>query len=346
MHFRLCEQPGQVLNRGFALMAALLLVLSLSESPAWADSSDSDAIIDLGLAERVGPLKGPRKTLSVGQVDSIGAYTAFYGSWDVGGGVAAMMVTAMRETEHFIVLERASIDQILSEQELAASGLTRGGSGGQLGQLFNSQLLVIASITEYGTADEGAAIDIGIIGGPVRKKSSSSASRKKDKGRVSMDVRLIETATTQVIKAFSVSEEIKDSSHSISIGYDMMNFGGNTFSKTPLGEATRRLVAQAAERLVAEARSVPWTGQVVEADEKVVIVNGGTKAGIKVGDTFVIQHQTKAFIDPDSSEQLGVEMRSVGTVTISVVEAKMSWGDYASTGGYANRGDTIVLLSR
>ena len=331
-----------------AAVACLLIALwvgDTSYAEAADDKNNAKSDDDLGIASQVGPPHGPRKSISVGEVTSIQSFSAFYGSWDVDGGVAAMLVTALRETDHFVVLERASLGLIISEQELAAAGLTIGGNATLGGEMYNSQLLVVASITEYGTADDGGAIDIGMIGGPMLNKSVSGGSAKAE-GRVAMDVRLIDPSTTQVLYQFTVFEEIKDSSHSVDIGYEFLNFGGNTFNKTPLGEATRRMVGKAAVEITEHAKNIPWTGLVVEMENGMVVINGGRRAGVKVGDAFMVQQQTDAYIDPQTGEQVGAQLRNIGVVQISSVEERMAWGALDQKGMEARRGDTVIRISQ
>ena len=59
-------------------------------------------------------VKGPKRTVAVGKFAATGAFTEKYGQWDIGGGLAAMLVTALLETDQFIVVERANINQIWS----------------------------------------------------------------------------------------------------------------------------------------------------------------------------------------------------------------------------------------
>ena len=75
-------------------------------------------------ADAMPKISGPKRTISVGKFDAIGAFTAKYGNWDIGGGLSAMMTTALIESGQFIVVERANLQQVLSEQELKASRLT------------------------------------------------------------------------------------------------------------------------------------------------------------------------------------------------------------------------------
>ena len=65
-------------------------------------------------------IPGPKRTIAVGKFDAIGAFTQKYGDWDIGGGLAAMLTSALVKSDRFVVIERAELSQILSEQELNA----------------------------------------------------------------------------------------------------------------------------------------------------------------------------------------------------------------------------------
>ena len=47
------------------------------------------------LVEGIREVPGPKRTVAVGRVDAIGAFTAKYGNWDIGGGLGAMLATAV-----------------------------------------------------------------------------------------------------------------------------------------------------------------------------------------------------------------------------------------------------------
>jgi len=93
------------------------------------------------LTPQLPPPTGPKRTVAVGKFDAIGAFTAKYGEWDIGGGLAAMLTTALVESGRFVVIERANLSQILGEQELKAGGLANPETGPKLGQLTGVQFL-------------------------------------------------------------------------------------------------------------------------------------------------------------------------------------------------------------
>ena len=47
---------------------------------------------------------GPKKRIAVAKFDTIGSFSAEYGTWDIGGGLAAQLTTALVESGQFIVV--------------------------------------------------------------------------------------------------------------------------------------------------------------------------------------------------------------------------------------------------
>ena len=67
---------------------------------------------------------GPRKRISVAKFDAAGAFVTVYGSWDIGGGLAAQLTTALVNSGRFTVVERPDLQVVLREQELAKLNVT------------------------------------------------------------------------------------------------------------------------------------------------------------------------------------------------------------------------------
>lgn len=70
------------------------------------------------------PYNGPKKTIAVTKFDAHGAFIAKYGDWDIGGGLASMLVSELNKTNRFIVLDRADLAAVLKEHEMLKEGAT------------------------------------------------------------------------------------------------------------------------------------------------------------------------------------------------------------------------------
>jgi curli biogenesis system outer membrane secretion channel CsgG len=178
-------------------------------------------------------ISGPKRTISVGKFDAIGAFTAKYGNWDIGGGLSAMMTTALIESGQFIVVERANLQQVLSEQELKTSRLTNPNTGPTHGKIIGVQHLVYGSVTEFGAEDKGSGFSIGGSGGGIGNLISGALSTQSASGNVTIDVRLVDTTTGQVIETHTINQPISSSGFDVSLGYRGINMGTNQFDKTP-----------------------------------------------------------------------------------------------------------------
>src|SRR5438045_200416 len=107
---------------------------------------------------------GPKKRISVAKFDANGAFVAVYGGWDIGGGLAAQLTSALVNSGQFIVVERPDLGAVLKEQELAQLNLTSKMSGPQAGRLLGTQLIVRGSVTEFEQDAEGGGLNVGVSG--------------------------------------------------------------------------------------------------------------------------------------------------------------------------------------
>ena len=172
-------------------------------------------------------IAGPKRTVAVGKFDSIGSFNQKYGNWDIGGGRAALMTTALVESGRVSVMERAHLQQVLSEQELKGNKLTAAGSGPELGKLIGVQFLVYGAVTEFGTEDSGGGMSLGFMGGGLGNLLSGALSKQSTSGKVAMDFRVVDTTTGRIIETHKVSQPVESSGIDLSVGYRGMNIGGN-----------------------------------------------------------------------------------------------------------------------
>ena len=291
------------------------------------------------------PQPGPKRTVAVGKFDAIGSFTQKYGDWDIGGGLAAMLTSALVNSDRFVVVERAELKEILSEQELKAGGLVNKETGPKLGKLAGVQLLIYGAVTEFGTQDKGGGINFGFIGG--RSPLSLGGAQESASGKVAMDIRVVDTTTGEILESHTVSETIESSAFNLSVGYSGMSLGGDKFDKTPLGEATRGAIQKAVRGITVTAAGQPWTGQVVDIEGAEVYINAGLRSGLKKGDMFMIERVAKTFTDPKTGQVLGTRTKELGILRLTGVQPKLSYGAYSPLeSSPPKRGDLVVIMSK
>jgi hypothetical protein len=128
----------------------------------------------------------------------------------------------------------------------------------------------------------------------------------------------------------------------LGIDYRKASIGGDSFEKTPLGEAMREAVGEATGYIVTQMRQVNWTGQVVDVQGSTVYLNAGEGAGIKVGDTLSIYTVTRELIDPATGQSLGREEKKLGELRVGRVDQKYAVGELVGE-FQTRRGDLIKM---
>ena len=298
------------------------------------------------LVGEVPEIAGPKRIVAVGKFDAIGSFKAQYGDYDIGGGLAAMLTTALVESDRFIVLERANLNQVIVEQQYKAQGFAAGNSGPELGKLIGAQLFIYGSVTEFGASDSGGGFNIGFGGfGGSKNPSNISAGPQWTKGKVAMDIRVVDASTSEVVESFKVSEKVGSKSFSVSGGSGPITIGNQQFMQTPLGEAARKAISAAVRRFAKTAQNVPWAGKVADYDSGNVVINAGQKAGIALGDSFTLYRITKKLQDPDTGKTIGVRKLELGRVKISKVESEMAEGPFLAAAAETPKTGDLVVLS-
>lgn len=285
-------------------------------------------------------ISGPKRTIAVGKFDAHGGFVARYGNWDVGGGLSAMLVTALKDSGAFVVVDRSHLDRVFVEQELTGSGLVRGETGAQIGKLKGAQLLVFGSVTEFSEQDQGNSFSFGIVNGPF----SGALNPTKTSGKIAIDIRVVDTTSSETVHSIRVVETISRSSLGLGFGYKNINVANNSFSKTPLGEVTRRAINQAVFRLSREINNTAWKGRVVAFDSREVAINAGQKSGLRVGDRFKIVRVEGALTDPESGDVIWKKEKELGAIQVTRVEEKIAFGTFSPKGReYPKRNDLVVV---
>jgi curli biogenesis system outer membrane secretion channel CsgG len=174
----------------------------------------------------------------------------------VTGGIQDMLTTALFNSNRFIVLDRANIQDVLVEQDFSASGKVGDASRIAMGQVEGAELLVIGAITGFDGGVGGGALPIPIPIG--RNGDYATLNLAFKRGFVSMDLRVIDVKTARVVSTIAVegsstkfgaamSGYARSSSHGGYIRLPVMLSG---FENTPVEKAINKMVDAAVDFLV------------------------------------------------------------------------------------------------
>src|SRR5690625_7003840 len=121
--------------------------------------------------------------------------------------MADMLTTALFNSGRFIVLERQAVDDVISEQDLGASGRVRGETAAAIGEIEGAELLVVAAVTEF---SENASGTRGSVGGGRLGRLVGGIAGGSSSAHMAIDLRIIDTNTSRILAATSVEGKAKD----------------------------------------------------------------------------------------------------------------------------------------
>ena len=321
-------------SASFAAIAAVSA--TLITSPAAAQDQISESAVASAYSEA---RMGPKKSLAVVDFGATGSFLYQYGQWEAGGGLAAMMETELAQTGQFRLAQRSHIDAALYEQQLSESGLTAARTA-KSGQLVGAQYLVRANVTDFTLSEKGGGLSIGgNIGGVLGGISPQSRT-----GRVSIDFEVFDSTSGEVVDAFSVTRKIKSTSIAISASKSGLNVGGNSFKNTPLGEAAREAISEAAERITQSLRDKTWSARVAQVRDDTLYVNVGADAGLRPGDSLKIYRIVDQIFDPVTGAMLGMEKAEIGRAVISSVADQYARAEYSAMAA-PQTGDVLTFTN-
>ncbi|UCF32040.1 MAG: hypothetical protein JSV26_06490 [bacterium] len=311
------------------LSAALLLFVAAS-CATYGGAGQQEVMEEISYP----PYSGPKKRIAVLEFDNDIAYRWWDRSWQIEDKLTEMVITELMKTNQFIVVERGALDEILAEQDLGASGRVRQETAARVGDLLGAQVLVKGTVTEFIERESGGAGGIAISGIGIGGSSHT--------GHVAIDVRLIDSTTGQILQSHRAEGKIKSTGIGGIAFFSGVVFGGTTYKKTALGQATRQAVQNAVSFVLDNTESLPWEGRVVKVEGNKVYVNAGYNMNISEGTFLTLYSKGEDLIDPATGLSLGSSLTKAGTIRIIQVSDKFSVAEVVEGSGF-KRGDILKI---
>ena len=256
------------------------------------------------------PLKGGKKRVAVFSFqDKTEQHWGWWHGKGVGDGMADMLATSLVKSGKYRVMERDKIASLLAEQNLGTSGVVTQESAAKAGKMLGVELAVIGAVTEFGYKKRGT--------GGLLKKAGIGLDVGQYTAVIGVDMRIVNTTTGEILKADNVRRQ--KTATSLGLSTNQMAFDSEAqFDQSLVGKVTREAIEDIVKMLDEQGGGGgAWEAKVVMAKEGDVIINSGSEAGIKVGDTFVIYRLGEDMKDPDTGESLGAEEKKIGTIEVS-----------------------------
>jgi curli biogenesis system outer membrane secretion channel CsgG len=309
------------------IVLALLLVMSL---PFYAQTQPATTTPGTNPAPQ-----GRKKRVAILDFDYGTVHSnvaALFGSdIDVGKGITDLLVTYLVKDGTYSVIERKALDKIMAEQNFSNSDRANPTSAAKLGKLLGVDAIITGSITQFG--GETKNTNVGGVGSGLGKIGLGGFGQKKTKAICSIDARIIDIDTAEILGVAEGKGESQRESTSLTgggggwsgFGGGHVDFGSSGFQNTIIGEAVKAATEQLSSGLIADntklvARVINVEGLVAAVEGADIVINVGAKAGLKSGQQMSVERVTKEIKDPSTGKVLRRLSTQVGTIQVTDVD--------------------------
>ncbi|HUS07375.1 MAG TPA: CsgG/HfaB family protein [Bryobacteraceae bacterium] len=264
---------------------------------------------------------------------------------DIGKGIADLLVEKLVNSGQYSVVERKQIDKIMAEQNFSNSDRADAATAAKLGKLLGVDAMIMGSITQFGRDDKTTNVGGGALTGGLSKYGIGGVGHKNSKAVVGISARMVNTDTAEILAVKNGKGESTRSgtgllgsggSSGTAIG-GMVDMKSSNFANTIIGEAVTKAVNDLGAQLDSVAQALPTKtvvveGLVADATGDTVVINVGSRAGVKVGDRLSIRRATREIRDPASGKVIRRVEDSVGDIAITEVDEASAVGKFTGAG--------------
>ena len=276
---------------------------------------------------------------------------------DIGKGIADILVDKLVNDGAYSVIERKQLDKILAEQNFSNSDRADPASAAKIARILGVDAIIVGSITQFGRDDKSTAVGGGAASSALGRFGIGGVKTSKSTAVCTITARMINTSTAEILASVQGhGEETRNGTGILGAGGGGGGAGGgaldmksSNFGATILGAAVDKATTDVAHGLDQRAASLPTAPTVVIPVEGLVadvspdgtlIINVGSKGGVKVGDTLAINRKVREVRDPSSGKILRSVVDPVGTLKVTEVDESSAVGKFSGAGA-AKVGDTV-----
>jgi len=283
-----------------------------------------------------------------------GVAAIFGSNVDVGKGITDLLVTNLVKSGVYSVIERKALDKVLAEQNFSNSDRADVNSAAKLARILGVDAIITGSVTQFGRDDKSTNVSGGGLGKLTGRFGLGGLSSRESKAVVGITARIINTETAEILGVAEGKGESTRSGTSLlgaggsstAVGGGAGDMSSSNFANTILGEAVNKAVQSVAAQLDQDAgkmptRKVKVDGLVADSTNGTLILNVGSKAGVKVGDHLEVRRASREIKDPATGKVLRRIEEKVGEVVITEVDEGSSVGTFKGDSP-AKVGDTVV----
>ena len=284
---------------------------------------------------------GPKARIAVARFENKTADSQNWYSPSIGDGMADMLTTALVNSGRYIVLERESLDTVLTEQDLGASGRVRSDTAAAIGEIEGAELLIVAAVTEFDGNSGGTS---GSLGGSRIGRAFGALAGGQRSAHMAIDLRVVDATTSRVLAATSVEGEAKDFNLGGALGGYTGNYslGGSLsgWKNTPREKALRDVIEAAVDYVISV---TPPQMLRYDARGRSAAGGGGGGPAAAGGDRVVITaNSADAHQGPNTSSAVAFTLGSGAIVEVTVRAGDwIQVRDDQGRTGWVPAGDTL-----
>jgi curli biogenesis system outer membrane secretion channel CsgG len=206
-----------------------------------------------------GRAQSARPTVAVLDLDYGTVERWWDSNWDIGKGIADLIVDELVNDGSYRVIERKRLDAVLAEQNFSNSDRADPSAQelAKIGKALGVKYLIVGSVTKFGTEKKDTKVGGGGWGGGGFGLGKVGTS--KGKANVGITARMIDTTTGEIMASVRGAGESSRSGLLLGggagkwggAGVGDIEMGSSDFRETIIGEATEAAVKELSTKLVA-----------------------------------------------------------------------------------------------
>jgi len=243
---------------------------------------------------------------------------------NVGQKVADALIAKLTETGNFQVVDRNYLDQLRKEQNLSLDPRFDGAAAVRIGKLANVQVIVVGQIDSFNANSKKVSTR-----NPVENKDTTT-------GVVALKVtvRLLDVSTGTILAAPVASNQqnsvLAETTSSNLVRGGMSHSSGDSDTREALLKLVDKTIEVVASQIASQIKvnNAPAAAPLVSAkvigiDNGLVLINKGSAAGVKMGDSFEIFKRIDTGLkDPDTNAPV---LRRVKLCTMAITEVDLTF---------------------
>jgi curli biogenesis system outer membrane secretion channel CsgG len=239
---------------------------------------------------------------------------------------AEILVTELARTDRFVMVERQALDKVMAEQKLGLTGAVDPSTAAQMGKVLGLAAIVTGAISQFGTKTEGSDMLL--------------AESKKQVAEATVDVRVIDATTAQILYAESGSGRAEHKTGSF-LGMGTKSSYDEALEDKALRAAITGFVGNVVRRLT----QIEWSCRVAEVDGRTLYVDAGRRSNLNRGAILQIVSLGNEIKSPTTGLVIGRKETVIGKAKVTGYLGEDGAQAVVIEGSPPARGDLCRMLA-